>query len=205
MFSLAEINQQNLDLIENFLDTKKDIINTLNCCFDEYYRQLEKFKFLPGHRSLILALPAEIKRFREHTMKPNMEHTMLHAQRSNEHDLPDDVPMEETVGKEKYMEKYMKKLIKSLMGAIRKIVSPVGYVLPNDLISEANIHDFICMSSSKYKCRVTCPFCPKSISIIYEKNYWQTSNVTKHLKQHVHEQVGHRVGHERRPGPEGDH
>lgn len=82
------------------------------------------------------------------------------------------------------------KLIKNLMVYSKGQGSKSGYQMPDDVISEANIHDFESESNGSdvlYKCRLSCPFCTKTFSVIY-KHFWMTSNVTKHLKMHINQE-----------------
>lgn len=79
---------------------------------------------------------------------------------------------------------YLKgKLINSLTVYLKKS----GLKGNEDIISEANIMDFEReQNPSKVvcKCRFSCPFCPKTVSVKY-KDFWMSSNATNHLKMHI--------------------
>lgn len=55
--SLRNITEESLEEIENHINTNsRTTIEALCCCHSEYYKSQEKFKFIPGHRCLIISL-----------------------------------------------------------------------------------------------------------------------------------------------------
>lgn len=60
--SLKEMNEIKIVEIEKFLTENKQIIHELECCYSKYYKQLDTFTFLPGHRSIILTIPEKLIR-----------------------------------------------------------------------------------------------------------------------------------------------
>lgn len=73
--AIENIQESDLERIENYANEKLNtVIKSLNCCFaDEYKNDINKkqFKFLPGHRTLILSLPEYAKRLRETKLETN--------------------------------------------------------------------------------------------------------------------------------------
>lgn len=60
--SLSELNEINLLRIESFAqESLRYVIDGLNCCHSETYRNQNIFQFIPGHRAFILAIPEKLK------------------------------------------------------------------------------------------------------------------------------------------------
>lgn len=55
---LRQINEQEIRIIEAFI--QKEHVEKLNCCYHEFYKNLDVFIFLPGHKSIIMAIPSQI-------------------------------------------------------------------------------------------------------------------------------------------------
>lgn len=60
LLGVNQLNYNTLDEVEQFVDKNRHITAKLGCCNADTYRNLEKFRFLPGHRILILRLPGYI-------------------------------------------------------------------------------------------------------------------------------------------------
>lgn len=55
--SLKCISEQSVQDIENHINTKsRATIEALKCCHSEYYKSLDEFKFIPGHKDLVISL-----------------------------------------------------------------------------------------------------------------------------------------------------
>lgn len=58
---LKELNELKIVEIEEYItDCGQDMVNDLYCCHSEKYKKQTKFKFLPGHRSILKILPEKI-------------------------------------------------------------------------------------------------------------------------------------------------
>lgn len=166
ILSLSGIDEEKIKEIEVFLTSNKQFVNELKCCQSEWYKELEHFQFLPGHKAIILALPEKIK---EMTTEKSKSKLCLNQNNSAQD------------------EELKTHLIKNLIAFSGK----AGFQLPQQAISEANIHEFERGSDDNVfvaKCRFSCPFCSKNYSVIYKKN-WQSSNVTAHLRKHIDAQL----------------
>lgn len=166
ILSLSGIDEEKIKEIEVFLTSNKQFVNELKCCQSEWYKELEHFQFLPGHKAIILALPEKIK---EMTTEKSKSKLCLNQNNSAQD------------------EELKQHLIKNLIAFSGK----AGFQLPQQAISEANIHEFERGSDDNVfvaKCRFSCPFCSKNYSVIYKKN-WQSSNVTAHLRKHIDAQL----------------
>lgn len=64
--SLKEINESIIPKIEYFINENlKDYINELSCCYSLHYQTQSTFQFLPGHETILLALPKYIEKYME--------------------------------------------------------------------------------------------------------------------------------------------
>lgn len=50
-----------VELEQYIMETGKEIIEQLSCCNSQSYQNQQQFRFLPGHRSCILAIPNQIR------------------------------------------------------------------------------------------------------------------------------------------------
>lgn len=70
---LKELNEQKILEIEQYIsDCGQTILNELNCCHSQKYRNQQQFKFLPGHRAILLSLPGKIPKIVENDDKKNV-------------------------------------------------------------------------------------------------------------------------------------
>lgn len=64
--SLRLLNEEKIVEIEKYVsDFGRSIIDELNCCHSEKYRNQRTFKFLPGHRSLLMSHVSYAKKISE--------------------------------------------------------------------------------------------------------------------------------------------
>lgn len=54
--SLENLNASKIQEMEEFLDGN-ELIGKLECCYSTEYKAMIKFRFLPGHKAIILAIP----------------------------------------------------------------------------------------------------------------------------------------------------
>lgn len=60
--ALREINENNIVEIGEFMSNcDRNVLDELDCCHSEQYKKQTKFKFLPGHRAVLLSLPNKIR------------------------------------------------------------------------------------------------------------------------------------------------
>lgn len=163
MASLTSFSEDSLKRTEEFLNSKKEYINKLHCCYSDYYKKLNVFEFLPGHKSILLSLPNIVKAYQSKSIE---------KKKTRPNNVPPLLSSEELRGK----------LIKLSIAYSRKAGQELA-----DVITERNILDFQREGNQANvlcRCRFSCPFCPKIFSVIY-KTFWMSSNVTKHLKKHI--------------------
>lgn len=64
IFSLVEMNDKQILEIEDHISTHEmEKIKTLTCCHSDYYTNKVAFKCLPGHATILLALPKYIEKY----------------------------------------------------------------------------------------------------------------------------------------------
>lgn len=164
--SLGEMDEDRLKVLEAHINKNAHLVNELKCCFSAEYKKQTEFAFLPGHRSLILGIKGKI-----HLMKE----ARIQKQKSR---------MESRALRPKQPKKSAEELKISLIQSLNTFATKTG--LPEGLITVNNIRDFTEQPEGEqiaYKCNFSCLFCSKLISTQY-KNYWMTSNATKHIKDH---------------------
>lgn len=167
--SLSQLSDDKIKSIENFHQEKRSNIDSLNCCYSDYYKTLVPFAFLPGHKAILLNIPNQIKDIQEELEKNpqcNPQRINFEAKKS----LADEHLINILVAN---LGKYIKKKSKTVVQA-----DLISEVLITDFKRGENTDNFVC------KCNFSCPFCDKKILAVY-KTYWQSSNISFHLKNHI--------------------
>lgn len=163
LISLSAIDEKQLVNLEEHVNQNRNIFDGLDCCFSDIYRNQQVFRYVPGHKAIILKIPEQIKEILGKEKKSKTRKT-----------------------------KPLDRLISVLIRQLNKYPSKVGYPVPIGVISETNIQDIQSEAqedgSTVHKCIFSCPFCDKNVPVIY-KRYWWASNATKHLKIHVDEHL----------------
>lgn len=161
--SLSQLSDETIKSIEEFHRRNAERVNSLTCCYSDYYKSLNEFSFLPGHRSILLSLPNQIKEIKKNSTNKRSESKKNGAKKS----LSDEI------------------LRTQLLNSLNKYLrSKTALKTTNDLLSAIHIKEFKrgtgdCVCS----CKFSCPFCQKLIPATY-KAYWHSSNITSHLKKH---------------------
>lgn len=170
--SLKAIDAAKIVDIEAYLSEHRlSWINDLTCCQSEDYKKQTTFHFLPGHKSIVLNIPEQIKQMSSVNKVSAAVTKKVAASVTNKERTDDDLK---------------DRLISNLMMFMEKN----DFTLPPGMISSKNIHgfergtdscDFVC------KCRFACPFCSKVFPVKF-KQFWMSSNIVKHLKNHIEEE-----------------
>lgn len=172
--ALKLIDEEKIDVIENFLNTNRQYVNDLTCCFSERYKSIEIFKFVPGHKAIILAIPTIIEKMS--VAKTQAKTKPSHVTKSTTSSNSASIENEEI----RSDEEVIGNLISNLSNYLRKC----GFEIQDGLISGLNIQDFERIFNEDgftCKCIFSCPFCAKIIPVRY-KRFWLSSNITKHFK-----------------------
>lgn len=184
VYTLKNLDDNKVDIIESFLDQNKQFVNKLEGRHSQTYKSMKKFKFLPPHRNLILSIPEIL---------PEIEAAM---QRAKQRAKPKtNICLKK---KNKKLETKSDDVLKQeLLNCLKKVAKKFEFERFNDVLSDANIVDFRkvdgkceCGQGCKkgYKCCFICPVCPKKYVLQYNE-YWMSSNATKHIKKHIQDQV----------------
>lgn len=65
LFSLSELNESYIEKIESHINAEEmEAIQSIDCCYADYYKNLHTFKFLPGHAAVILSIPKYVEEFK---------------------------------------------------------------------------------------------------------------------------------------------
>lgn len=166
--SLTRINSFEIQAIEEYVKQNCDILKDFQCCANEIYKNQETFRFLPGHRAIIMSIPSQIDSMKQEKAKRS-EAKKTPQTKSQPNSMSDN------------------ELKSSLVTKCVEYIAKNGVILQEGLLTDSNIIDFERIDDY-VKCRFSCPFCDKVISVNYIK-YWKSSNVTTHLKAHVMEDV----------------
>lgn len=159
--SLMLLDIQQVAEIETHLaDNGADIIASLDCCNSVSYRNQKHFRFLPGHRSLILSIPDEIRE------------------------------MDTVAKKKRRLMMEFKKLLTSselkclLLTRLNQNAVKFGFECDSWTSSKLNdVMTIIINNQLTGKCSVQCFLCNVTIGTLY-KGFWNTSNIMRHIKTH---------------------
>lgn len=76
LLSLRSISAESIVRIENYMNENVgDIIQRLDCCYNDSYKEQKTFKFLPGHYDFLLILPKYINDERQ-SLKQSVENNL---------------------------------------------------------------------------------------------------------------------------------
>lgn len=163
------LDEETLANMEEYIThTGKEVISRLNCCNAEKYQSQDRFRFLPGHRSLILSMPNQIRNMdsvKKKKSKPLREFKKLLT------------PTE-----------LKQLLLIKLNEASEKNGYSVGSYKDTHL---KNVQTMITNNELMAKCSVQCFLCQATVTSLYT-GWWAVNNVIRHLKS-VH-YSGERTG-----------
>lgn len=157
--ALRQLNEESVTEIEEFVNVKRDLL--INTSYAELGID-EPFKFLIGHKKILLSIPNQIKISK--SSKKKGENTV-------------ETDSIEPVNVVKQTEKVVNKL--------QNFIRTIGFDF--NLNSQC-IFDFECTENNECKCRFQCPLCSKRIPCLFKK-YWMVSNVQAHLKKHKNDRT----------------
>lgn len=207
---LKSIDADAIQQIENYVESNKSVFeNILNEELVYKSTQDKVFRFMPGHRILLLNFPKYLKESDQCKQKqPASQSTSTHNKKilvienvSSGNNLPNQTQEIE------YLEVYQETDTNS--NSIENFGSDSGTVEVSDLksnqthllvklnkylnkkkfgfeLSDKNIDELV-FSNNRIKCKVICPLCKekeKSIPCFYDSS-WKVSNVNLHFKSHL--------------------
>lgn len=151
-YAFEAICEDNVVKIENFVNENKHIVKKT------VYEKSVPFKFLPGHRAIILDLPRKIAEFKNKQANKQTETSTVSSELN-----PD-------------REEELKNLL------INKLINYSKYVKFELKFNKTHLCEFKKIGD-KVKCRVKCPICPKNYLCNY-KTHWSVSNIEAHIREH---------------------
>lgn len=162
--ALSEIGEEELVKIETHINTERQLVNSLKCCYSDIYKAQDVFHFLPGHKATILGIKNQINQLKEYRMQnPKMDKSKRRLKRNRS------------------AEEVKNVLLKSLQDYLDK------NKIPKDILTARNIINFeesVENDHKTYRCDFTCMFCSKVIPVLFN-TFWMHSNATKHIKGHI--------------------
>lgn len=178
--SFKNLDGNNVDFIESFLDENKQILKQLKGRHSQTYKSMNVFKFLPGHRNVILSILEVL---------PEVEAAMQRAHSKA------DAKMVNQCLKRKKKESGVA-LKQQLLQGLKNVALKLKFDMFADILTDDNLVDFVEIlkacdcgkgCNTILKCCFVCPVCPKRYIIQY-KRFWMSSNATKHIKKHICEE-----------------
>lgn len=157
IYAVEAINEENILKIEQFLSENKHLLK--NTVYDKNSDKSAPFKFLPGHRAIILELPNKIEEFNKKADK-----------------TPSDTPPSQISDVSPEHVDQLKELL------IGKFINYSKNIEFEQKLDKENLTEFK-QIGAKFQCRVKCPICPKDFLCNY-KTYWAISNIQAHIKKH---------------------
>lgn len=174
MTSLSELCDDTIKNIETFHQNRKNVIESLDCCYSEFYKTLDPFCFLPGHKAILLGLPKKIQKIKEKNI------TNIGSSSRNRTKNQANIIVSNRLESD---DELKSKLIDNTLKIIKKLSTND---VQTDVVGDVHIIDFERVDNSGNfvcKCIFQCPFCVRKIPVGFKK-YWQTSNLGLHLKGH---------------------
>lgn len=160
--SCVLLNEQRISDVEQFItENGRSFIESLVCCNSTTYQSQQTFRFLPGHKTSILAIPNQIhdmQATKKKKLKPLTEFKKL---------------MTSAELKEL--------LLKKLSHGVEKLGFETDSVM-NEHLSE--VQTLIVNNEMTAKCTIKCFQCDVALNLIY-KGSWRLSNLLRHFKSHV--------------------
>lgn len=189
LLSISVLKEQNLVQIENYLNSKRNIIELL-----KDYDKSEVFRLLPGHCSLIIGLASRVQSYLD--QKPNKKSRRKfthrrHFQSSSreQNSVNSSVTLKtETELKNDLINKlsnYFKNLNYSITFDIEKDIIDFIKETPKEIESEnASEKNELILPKICFRCKLKCPFCDKFYTCTFI-SHWQVSNLEAHCKEHI--------------------
>lgn len=158
--SLQNITRLAIEDIESYVNTHRELLQDLDCCFSETYGNMIRFEFMPGHIAIINSIPALISTMNGKPKKKKSE---------------------------QFVKNQLINLLRKTLSVAAKIHNRTNvdvWMINDENLYEFELNGDETTSDSEYKCRFMCPYCDKTFGLTYNR-FWRSSKVTKHLKVHI--------------------
>lgn len=164
--SLTQINEDIIKDIENYIDKNKYLIKDT-----PYENNAGEFKFSIGHKLILRKIPEIIKQLDD--TKREVREKVSTAGKGNTRDK---IHINSNI--QSNINRDINELRVDICTRVKKYAN--DFNLDFDFC-DGNIQNLIKIAGIGYKCNLKCPFCSKSPSCVYKKN-WNISNFTSHVK-----------------------
>lgn len=124
--------------MENYVNGNRNITSNLECCFAQMYKTIEKFRFLPAHRLIILRLPYYVN-------KIFASNEIANAKRSTQHHTIIDTVVQKDAMEYSFL---LKKLIESAEKNAGATKNRYRY---DEILHQFAIYIFLCSGRSCYE------------------------------------------------------
>lgn len=206
---IALIDEEAIKDIESYIqENGKDIINGLDCCNSDKYKQLDVFLFMPGHRLTVLAIAQKVRELNQTAVENVMELNKVPEIADNQHQLScastERAQSENTVIE---VSRQSKEVVDNVANG-NEINACVEDELKSLLITrlEAAIKSKFNDSQTAFKIDVTrviamniqmiknkpngstkcvCPYCETPIQAKCHNGKWRISNIVRHIEKHI--------------------
>lgn len=159
--TFIDINENSIAEIECIVNQNKSVLK--KSCYESIYEKDEQFKFLFGHRLLLLTLPQKYKLFCEH-QKKKKESRKIRLLNSKD---------ETTAGSSDSIDPEQVRNL--LITHLKKSANNTFTINEND------VKKFKINGDEAY-CVVKCPFCELTIPCTYIYPRWRTTNFLNHIR-----------------------
>lgn len=154
------LNDRTVPDVEQYIaENGRNLIENLTCCNSTTYQSQQNFRFLPGHKTTILAIPTQIREMqamKKNTLKPMAEFKKLLTS---------------------------KQLKEMLLSKLEQNIAKLGFANELTEFQLSPVQTIIVDNRMKGKCRVKCFRCDVWHNLVYDGS-WRLSNAIRHYKEH---------------------
>lgn len=159
--SLKSLNENKVDSIETFFDENKQILNEVEGRLSQTYKNMEKFKFLPGHRIFILSIPE---------LLPDIDAAMQRRHSKAKAKTANKCLTKESTKSEISLKQ-------QLLNGLKNVAKKHKFEMFANILTDSNLVDFEQIDGQchcgkecnvMYKCCFVCPVCPKRYTLQYK-------------------------------------
>lgn len=170
------LNAEPFSDIEDYIDQNlKVLIQNLQCCNAQTYKNQQQFRFLPAHRNLIKNLPSKIRMMKEKiNNKSNRIRKTRHILIEEE---DEDIAI---VTHNQIVEQHQQELLNKMHEFGRSnSYSTVQQITMSDITEIV----FSFADELTGQCQIVCPYCKHKYLTRFDC-IWMTSNLNKHFREH---------------------
>lgn len=207
---IALIDEKAIGDIESYMqENGEGIINSLDCCNSDNYKQMDVFLFMPGHKLTILAIAQKVRELNqaaaENVIKqnkvvetagnlPQLSSTLTEREQTEntatEVQRPKEVIEMVANGNPTHSRRLVEENLKSLLivrleAAINSKLndSDATFKIDETRVIAMKIEMTNSQPNGSSKCR--CPYCETPIEAKCINGNWRISNIVRHIEKHI--------------------